>query len=139
MKVIWSLGTILINTTNDYHTALDWQAIIDPAPAAGDLVYAKPVSGRMLPKWKGPSGLDTPFQPAFFGNNIVMWNPGLTSELIGGVQAVITAGVSTLPSITSRYSSLRRSFYFSDWDTMNSLRSEAFLEVYWCWWFLFLL
>jgi hypothetical protein len=78
---IWSLGTILINTTNDYHTALDWQAIIDPAPAAGDLVYAKPVSGRMLPKWKGPSGLDTPFQPAFFGNNIVMWNPGLTSEL----------------------------------------------------------
>jgi hypothetical protein len=66
----WSLGTILINTlTNDYHTAYqDWQAIIDPvAPAAGDLrVYAKPVSGRMLPKWKGPSGLDTPFQPAFW-------------------------------------------------------------------------
>jgi hypothetical protein len=53
----------------------DWQAIIDPvAPAAGDLrVYANQ-SGRMLPKWKGPSGLDTPFQPAFFGNNIVMWN-----------------------------------------------------------------
>jgi hypothetical protein len=49
--------------------------------------------------------------------------------MIGGVQAVITAGVSTLPSITSRYSSLRRSFYFSDWDTMNSLRSEAFLEA----------
>jgi hypothetical protein len=128
----WSLGTILINTlTNDYHTAYqDWQAIIDPvAPAAGDLrVYAKPVSGRMLPKWKGPSGLDTPFQPAFFGNNIVMWNPGLTSgAMIGGVQAVITAGVSTLPSITSRYSSLRRSVFTSATgvNTMNSLRSEA--------------
>jgi hypothetical protein len=70
----------------------------------------------MLPKWKGPSGLDTPFQPAFFGNNIVMWNPGLTSgAMIGGVQAVITAGVSTLPSITSRYSSLRRSVFLLDW------------------------
>jgi hypothetical protein len=49
----------------------------------------------MLPKWKGPSGLDTPFQPAFFCNNIVMWNPGLTGAMIGGVQAVITAGVHT--------------------------------------------
>jgi hypothetical protein len=42
-----------------------------------------------------------------------MWNPGLTSgAMIGGVQAVITAGVSTLPSITSRYSSLRRSVFY---------------------------
>jgi hypothetical protein len=57
-----------------------------------------------------------------------MWNPGLTSgAMIGGVQAVITAGVSTLPSITSRYSSLRRSVFTSATgvNTMNSLRSEA--------------
>jgi hypothetical protein len=72
----------------------------------------------MLPKWKVHQVLTRHFNQLFFGNNIVMWNPGLTSgAMIGGV---ITAGVSTLPSITSRYSSLRRSvFYFSDWGKYN--------------------
>jgi hypothetical protein len=43
-----------------------------------------------------------------------------------GVQAVITAGVSTLPSITSRYSSCVEVFLLQRLvNTMNSLRSEA--------------
>lgn len=127
----WSLGTILLNSlTEDYHTSYqDWNGIVDPiAPAAGDLrVYSKQVSGRMLPKWKGPSGLDTPFQPAFFGNNIVMWNPAATSGvMIGAVQAVIAAGVSTLPTTTNRYTSLRRSVFTAATgaNLMNSLRTE---------------
>ena len=50
----------------------------DPATPTGDnlRVYAKKVSGRMLLKMKGPSGLDTPLQPALFGNNIVYFAPG---------------------------------------------------------------
>lgn len=49
----------------------------DPvAPAADNLrVYAKKVSGRMLLKFIGPSGLDSPFQPALFGNNVVLFAP----------------------------------------------------------------
>jgi hypothetical protein len=49
----------------------------DPAaPATDNLrVYAKKVSGRMLLKIKGPSGLDSPLQPALFGNNIALWAP----------------------------------------------------------------
>jgi hypothetical protein len=41
-----------------------------------------------------------------------MWNR-INFWAMSGVQAVITAGVSTLPSITSRYSSLRRSVFTS--------------------------
>jgi hypothetical protein len=49
----------------------------DPvAPATDNLrVYAQKVSGRMLLKIKGPSGLDTSLQPALFGNNIALFAP----------------------------------------------------------------
>jgi hypothetical protein len=43
------------------------------APAADRLaLYVKSIGGRMLPKIKGPSGLDTPLQP-FLGGNNVRW------------------------------------------------------------------
>jgi hypothetical protein len=47
--------------------------------------------------------------------------------MIGAVQSVIAAGVSTLPTVTNRYTSLRRSVFTSATgiNTMNSLRSEA--------------
>nr|MBP9757445.1 hypothetical protein [Candidatus Paceibacterota bacterium] len=49
----------------------------DPsAPNSGELnLYVKEVAGRLLPKWKGPSGVDTAFQPALFGNQITLFNP----------------------------------------------------------------
>jgi len=50
----------------------------DPAaPADGNLrLYAKSVSGRMLLKARGPSGLDYPLQPSFFQNQICMVSAG---------------------------------------------------------------
>lgn len=45
-------------------------------PAAGTMLsYAKSVSGRMLPKIKGPSGLDTCLQTALFQNRILLYVP----------------------------------------------------------------
>lgn len=99
------------------------------APASGILsIYAKNISGRMLPKWKGPSGLDTFFQPAFFGNNIVMWNPGATSGVAyGTVTTAIAAGVATLPTTTNQYTALRRSVFTvaTGVNLQNSLRTES--------------
>lgn len=99
------------------------------APSAGNLnLYSKNVSGRMLPKWKGPSGLDTPFQPAFFGNNIVLWQPGATSGVMNGsVQTAIAAGVAVLPTTANLYSVLRRSTFTvaTGANLQNSLRSES--------------
>jgi len=50
----------------------------DPtAPASGNLrIYAKSVSGRMLVKARGPSGLDYPLQPSLFQNQICMISAG---------------------------------------------------------------
>jgi len=64
--------------TNDAHAGYsDLAAIADPAVPAADTLrtYAKKISGRMMPKWIGPSGIDTPFQSAIFQNRILMYMP----------------------------------------------------------------
>jgi hypothetical protein len=44
------------------------------AQAAGRLrLYAANNSGRVLPKWIGPAGVDMTVQPALFSPNIVLW------------------------------------------------------------------
>lgn len=46
------------------------------APSTGILrVYSRSVAGRMLPKWIGPSGVDTSFQPAIFQNRVICYLP----------------------------------------------------------------
>lgn len=64
--------------TNDAHPGYsDYAAIANPAvPGANILrIFARNMSGRMMPKWTGPSGVDYAFQPAVFGNRILMYNP----------------------------------------------------------------
>lgn len=68
------------------------------APASGLLrVYSKSVCGRMLPKFIGPAGVDSPFQPAFFGNNITMWNP--TTATAGVWLGTAGAGAGTYATV----------------------------------------
>lgn len=52
-------------------------ATTNPPAAATDTldVFARKVAGRMMPKWMPPSGADTYFQPALFGNRILTFNP----------------------------------------------------------------
>ena len=55
-------------------------------PAAGTLsIYAKSIAGRMLPKWIGPSGFDTPFQALVAQNKIAWWNPPGNATTVPGV------------------------------------------------------
>ncbi len=69
----------------------------DPAtPAADNLrVYSKKVSGRMLLKIKGPSGVDNPLQPALFGNNIILFTPTSGTTATGGFGTLWAKGSST--------------------------------------------
>lgn len=72
------------------------------APAAGNMkIYAKDIAGRMMLKTVGPSGLDTPYQPALFANNVVMLLPqtGTTPTLWGMPNT--TVGTASTPAITS--------------------------------------
>ena len=50
----------------------------DPsAPLTGNLlVYSKDIAGRILPKWIGPSGVDTPFQSNIMFNQVSVIGPG---------------------------------------------------------------
>ncbi len=82
---------------------LQFSSMTDPsAPAASNLrVYAQDIAGRMLLKMKGPSGLDTPFQPALFTNNVAMLLPSTgTTVTVWGMQNT-TVGTASTPTITS--------------------------------------
>lgn len=44
-------------------------------PATGTLnLYSKSIAGRMMPKWMGPSGLDSIVQPMIAMNKVAWWN-----------------------------------------------------------------
>jgi hypothetical protein len=85
----WNIADIDVGTTllNDIHTGYqDWNAISVPdAPGSGVLrLFATTTAGRKLPKWIGPSGVDTWFQPALFGNNVVLFTPTASTTVTGG-------------------------------------------------------
>lgn len=72
------------------------------APAAGNIrVYSRDIAGKMLLKMKGPSGLDTPLQPALFTNNVAMMLPSTGATItVWGMQNT-TVGTASTPAITT--------------------------------------
>jgi len=67
------------------------------APAAGTMnLYAKAIAGRMMPKWVGPSGLDSIVQPMIAMNKVAWWNP------IGNVAtAPTTIGMAAMTVVSN--------------------------------------
>ena len=109
-------------------------AMADPAaPAAGYLaLYSKSISGRVVPKIKGPSGLDTPLQNAFWQNNIVMWNP--TTATAGVWLGTAGAGAGTfstaLPTTTtSLFASVKRARWANIVTTANQVLGQRNTEA----------
>jgi len=60
---------------------VDLPDVVTPAvPAAGWLrMFAKTRANRATLNSIGPSGIDVAYQPAFFGNTIIMWLPSATT------------------------------------------------------------
>jgi hypothetical protein len=75
----------------------------DPStPGSGTMIfYARSVSGRILPKYIGPSGLNSPLQPAIFQNSLWLVQPNTTTSVsaIGG--AVKSTGTISTPTPNS--------------------------------------
>lgn len=94
------------------------------APSTGNLrLYAKSVSGRMLPKMIGPSGVDTTLQTALWQNNMVMWNA--TSASAGSAFGAVTstggtASAATLAT-TNLYTATKRTRYANVVTTTNQV------------------
>ena len=65
-------------------------------------LYSKSFAGRIMPKWKGPSGLDTVVQPALFGNGITAYAPGVSTvpNVIGG-PTLTNVGTVSHPALAS--------------------------------------
>jgi hypothetical protein len=77
----------------------------DPAaPTNGDLsIYAKKIANRAMLKAKGPSGLDYPYQPSFFQNQICIISPSNTTAFNSvGCLANVNTTAST-PAVTETY------------------------------------
>jgi len=94
------------------------------APAAGKLfIYAKSIAGRMMPKWKAPSGVDTSFQSNLGFNTIQLWTPSLTSTGVG-FGTVWPAGTGTFSSPVPSAGTalqLRRSMFTNIVTTTNQI------------------
>lgn len=101
------------------------------APSANKLnLYSQSKAGRMLLMQRGPSGLEMPIQPAFFGNNVTMWLPGTgtTASINFGVSWTISATQSH-PTITntSLLASMKRALFTTNGAINNTsgIRSSA--------------
>lgn len=104
----------------------------DPsAPSSGRIVlWAKKISGRSMLKQMGESGIDTPFQNAFFQNNIVQWRPTTAADGVyeGTIGANLGTPAAVLPTVTNLATMMRRSTFPSVVTTANQqvgIRTEA--------------
>lgn len=103
-------GSALLNDTHSGYSEYD--AISNPSvPASGKLrVYAKSMSGRIVPKWMPPSGIDTPFQSALYGNNILMYlpNTGTTAGLSYGAPWAVGTTIAHPAPTAGMYTQIKR-------------------------------
>ncbi len=92
----------------------------DPStPAASNLrIYAKDIAGRVMPKWVGPSGVDTPIQASLGFNRVSMIMPagGSTgTTFVGGFGSTFTNAATTYanptPLSTNLLTSTRRATF----------------------------
>ena len=65
------------------------------AEAGGLVLYAKNIGGRVMPKWIGPSGIDTPFQPFFGFNKIITAQPAASGTTVTTFFAAFPPGAIT--------------------------------------------
>jgi hypothetical protein len=91
------------------------QASVPTAPPEDSLIlFAQALGGRIVPRWIGPSGLDTSVQPSLWGNGIVMWLPGT------GTTAAINFGVSWTVSATQAHPTIANT------NIMTSMRRATY-------------
>jgi hypothetical protein len=94
--------------------ALDLTPTTDPSPPASNLtLYSKEIGGRIMPKWIGPAGVDTPIQPFIGMNKIGLWSAVGNSNAVPpifGYGALTIVGTATARNVanTNLFSRMRR-------------------------------
>jgi len=112
-------GLTIVSNIPTVTTVANFTSTTDPVtPAAGLMsFYAKSIAGRMLPKFVGPSGLDSPLQPMLAMNKVAWWNPPGNATTVPGVcgmAAPTAVGTTTRTVATTRFfTRLKRLGYVS--------------------------
>ncbi len=89
------------------------------APSAGNIhLYAKSLAGRVMPKWVGPSGIDSAMQALLATNKVGWWNPSGNVATVPGVvgfTAPTTVGTATARNVatTNLFTRTKRLGYIS--------------------------
>ena len=103
-------GNALLNDTHSGYSEYD--VITNPSvPGSGKLrFYARSVSGRVVPKWIPPSGVDTPFQSALYGNNVILYlpNTGTTGGLNTGAPWAVGTTIGHPQPTAGAYTQIKR-------------------------------
>lgn len=84
------------------------------APGSGVYLYTMPKGGRTVPRWVGPSGLESPVQPSLWANSVCMWLPGASTT------AAIAVGVTWTVSATQAHPTI------ADTNVMTAIRRATF-------------
>ena len=97
----------------DVKTNINFEGIvIEPTtPNAGELkIYAKNISGRMLPKWVGADAFDTPFQSGLFFNrcSLIQAGGGTTVDVLGCTITNVGTLSHPTPTITNVRTQINR-------------------------------
>ena len=97
---------------------LDLSATNPAAPAAGTVrMFRREVSGRQMPAFIGPSGLDSVLQPFIARNKLGRWNPpgNSTSVSVEGLGNTLGIGTITIRSVatTNLFTRMKRVGFFS--------------------------
>lgn len=133
---MWFQGTdyaFMASSTVYLASSTQLAAISDPAAPSGNSLYfyAKKIAGRVVPKVKGPSGLDYPLQASFWQNNITMWNP--TTATAGVWLGTAGAGAGTyttaLPTTTNLYTAMKRGRWANVVTTTNQVLGQRNTEA----------
>ena len=101
------------------------------APAAGKArLYFKSIAGRMSLKSKGPSGLDSNYQTAVWGNTQYRWT--MTGAVAGVWQNAVGSGAGTFttaaPTTTSLFTTIRRTQYANVVTTLQQVLGQRITE-----------
>lgn len=99
----------------------------DTIPASGSNIlhlYSRNRAGRMVPEFVGPAGVESAFQPALFGNSIILLSPTNTTTVPAAIGTLWTGtGTVSNPAITN--TSLRNQTRRIRYATTNGFASAA--------------
>jgi len=133
-RVNFSAGTktvFISNPTQDRFILP--QLTADPtAPTSGVLMYSRSIAGRSIPRFIGPSGLDSAVQPSLWANSIALWSPGASSTAavaIGTTWTVSATQAHPIIADTNVMTRLRRATYTTTTTAGNTSGARSIQAV----------